>query len=89
MKPLAEALVMDRTTLTRNLRPLAKQGWLSLRSSAKDGRSRVVTLTTAGEKALETAFPLWKRAQSAAKKGLGAAELATLGAALDRIRQWA
>jgi DNA-binding MarR family transcriptional regulator len=86
IKPLAEALVMDRTTLTRNLRPLVKQGWLSQRTSPNDGRSRVVTLSAAGEKALETAFPFWKRAQAAAKKELGAARLATLGAELDRIR---
>jgi DNA-binding MarR family transcriptional regulator len=85
MKPLSEALVMDRTTLTRNLQPLIKQGWLSTGASKGDARSRVVDLTPTGEKALEAAFPLWKRAQAAAKKEFGAAHLASLGNQLDQL----
>jgi len=85
MKPLSDALVMDRTTLTRNLRPLVNQGWLSVGTGKGDGRSRVVTLTAAGEKALEAAFPLWKRAQATAKKEFGAARLAALGTELDDL----
>jgi DNA-binding MarR family transcriptional regulator len=85
MKPLSDALVMDRTTLTRNLQPLIKQGCLSIGTGKDDGRSRVVTLTAIGEKALEAAFPLWKRAQATAKKEFGAARLAALGTELDQM----
>src|SRR4051794_19872527 len=85
MKPLSEALVMDRTTLTRNLRPLVKQGWLGIGAAKGDARSRVVELTHAGEKTLEVAFPLWKRAQATAKKEFGAAHLASLASELDQL----
>ncbi|QDU64355.1 MarR family protein [Planctomycetes bacterium Pan216] len=58
---LAEALVMDRSTLTRNLRPLEKLGLISVNNDR--GRTRLVTLTTEGEKKLAEAIPFWKKAQ--------------------------
>ncbi|MGH8659094.1 MAG: MarR family winged helix-turn-helix transcriptional regulator, partial [Gammaproteobacteria bacterium] len=44
---MAEVLVMDRTTLTRNLKPLEAQGLIAIRSGA-DRREKLVTLTTRG-----------------------------------------
>ena len=44
---MAEVLVMDRTTLTRNLKPLQIQGLIAIRSGA-DRREKLVTLTTRG-----------------------------------------
>lgn len=85
MKPLAEAIAMDRTTLTRNLRPLIDAGWLTLRPSATDGRSRSATLTESGAELLEQALPLWKRAQASARKRLGADHFTALGRELDHL----
>ena len=67
---LAEAIVMDRTTLTRNLRPLEKQGLLRIRPG-KDRREREVSITKRGEIILATGYPLWKKAQGKVIKGLG------------------
>ncbi len=68
---LAEALVMDRTTLTRNLKPLVGKGWVGV---AQDGDQRVrrIALTHAGQEALERALPLWRDAQSRLVGRLGA-----------------
>src|SRR5262245_33514568 len=63
MGALAEALVMDRTTLTRNLRPLESAGLLRVARAPGDERLRIVFLTRAGERKIEEAFPLWERAQ--------------------------
>jgi DNA-binding MarR family transcriptional regulator len=60
---LADLMVMDRTTLTRNLCPLSKQGWVWI-EEGEDHRVRVVTLTEEGERVLEQARPLWQQAQS-------------------------
>lgn len=59
---LAEALFMDRTTLTRNLGPLVHAGLVALRSGA-DARSKAVVVTEAGEQAFRQARELWKLAQ--------------------------
>jgi DNA-binding MarR family transcriptional regulator len=59
---LAETLVMDRTTLTRNLQPLRRAGFVRVGKGA-DRRARVVTLTAKGEDALRRALPIWREAQ--------------------------
>jgi DNA-binding MarR family transcriptional regulator len=59
---LAERMAMDRTTLSRNLKPLVRSGLLEVRPG-EDGRTRLVRLTPAGEHALEEAYPLWQQAQ--------------------------
>src|SRR5262245_16617592 len=50
---LAEVLSLDRTTLTRNLGPLEKAGWVRVARSPTDARSRLVFLTRSGERAIE------------------------------------
>ncbi len=59
---LADLMVMDRTTLTRNLQPLQKEGWLEVKPG-QDQRTRVVGLTEQGESALLKAMPYWEQAQ--------------------------
>jgi DNA-binding MarR family transcriptional regulator len=59
---LADELDLDRTTLTRNLVPLEKQGLIAI-VVGKDARSRSVSITTNGKLALKRALPLWQKAQ--------------------------
>lgn len=58
---LARRLVMDPSTVTRNLKPLVKQGWLECVPS---NRKQVFRLTGEGRSVLERAVPLWERAQT-------------------------
>jgi len=85
MKRLAEVIAMDRTTLTRNLQPLAKAAWIRIAAAPNDARSRTVSLTRAGAEVLEQAFPLWKRAQTAARKALGPEHFEALNAELSHV----
>lgn len=62
---------MDRTTLTRNLKPLERDGFLVVKPGKDDQRSREVTLTTKGLDQLERALPLWKKAQQRMTQELG------------------
>ncbi len=66
---LAEEIVIDRTTLTRDLKVLEGKGLVEITPGA-DRRTRVVTLTDAGRQALAEALPLWEQAQSAVVEGL-------------------
>lgn len=65
---LAERLAIDRTTLVRNLDLLERDGLLV---SVRDGRARRKTLSPAGEAALDSALPLWRKAQDALVAKLG------------------
>ena len=69
---LAELLVMDRTTLTRNLKPLLDQGLLE-RIEGADRRRRAVAITARGRAALARAFPYWREAQASLAGSLGRA----------------
>ncbi len=60
---LADFLVMDRTTLTRNLKPLEKDGYLEILPGLQDRRSRRIKLTNKGKKVQKTAMPYWQKAQ--------------------------
>lgn len=67
---LAEAAVMDRTTLARNLDLLETQGLIRIQAG-EDARVREVLLTPAGHDSLAAAFPYWKKAQALVTKNLG------------------
>ncbi len=72
---LAATLVLERTTLTRNLRPLEEAGWIRVARSPADARARIVLLTRSGEAAIEKAVPLWQRAQRRVADAVGARAL--------------
>ena len=59
---IAESLVMDRTTLTRNLKPLEKMGLIHTVASV-DRRSKAYALTEKGRETFNKALPLWEKAQ--------------------------
>jgi DNA-binding MarR family transcriptional regulator len=70
MNHLAESAMMDRTTLTRNLRPLEREGLIAI-TPAQDRRKRHIALTKKGGEAMMRAFPFWKQAQQRLRDGLG------------------
>jgi DNA-binding MarR family transcriptional regulator len=67
---LAEELVTDRSTLTRNLQPLIKRRLLRM-AHGKDRRTREISLTPTGVAALADAIPYWENAQRRFVKQLG------------------
>ena len=79
---LAEAMGLDASTLTRNLKPLVQSGWAEVRSGA-DARSRLVSLTEPGRAKLREARLPWREAQSALAAQLGADRVAALHALID------
>ena len=67
---LADLLLLNRTTLNRNLKPLERQGLVHT-SPGKDQRTRVLKLTQEGRSILQQALPLWLNAQSGVVDTLG------------------
>lgn len=68
---LAEVQELDRTTLARNLRPLERDGLVTLAATSSDQRVTEVRLTAAGRRAIARALPAWQRAQEHLAKTLG------------------
>jgi DNA-binding MarR family transcriptional regulator len=63
MAELAQSLVMDRSALGHNLRPLERDGLLVLKEGEEDRRRRHVVMTERGKAIFEEARPLWRTAQ--------------------------
>ena len=80
---LAERLAMDRTTLTRNLQPLERQGLIRI-APGTDRRSRAVEITEQGREAYEAALPRWRAAERQFRRTMSQAEAAELRRLLDR-----
>ena len=62
---------MDRSTLSRNVQPLVKQGLLNL-SPGEDSRTRLIEITDKGREILTTAYPLWQSIQGRVRRMFGA-----------------
>jgi DNA-binding MarR family transcriptional regulator len=67
---LSKAMIMDRTTLTRNLNPLKKNGWVEITPGA-DKRTKTLSLTRSGKKVLSKAMSFWSQTQKKVVKTLG------------------
>lgn len=81
---LAEVAGMDRSTLTRNLKPLLAAG-LIRDVRGKDARQRLIQVTAKGEKAITAAMPLWRRAQAQMTALFGIAPIQHLNQELDAL----
>src|SRR3954465_6805812 len=78
---LADEIVMDRTTLGRNILPLERDGLIKVEPAASDRRAKELSLTKAGEKRLQAAMKQWSRAQARFESTFGprrAADLRTM-----------
>lgn len=61
MGAVAALLGMDRTTLTAALKPLQRRRLIKVTVDPKDRRSRILQLTSEGQRLLIRAVPVWKR----------------------------
>jgi DNA-binding MarR family transcriptional regulator len=85
MAELAAALVMDRSALGHNLRPLQRDGLVVLQEGDADRRVRHVVLTSKGRHKCQQAVRCWRSAQERFEQVFGRTEAAALRATLLRI----
>jgi DNA-binding MarR family transcriptional regulator len=84
VRDLGAAMVLEETTLTRNLALLERAGWVESRPGA-DRRERLVSITAAGRRTVEKARPLWQAAQEAMKERLSRTAWDGIFRALPRV----
>jgi DNA-binding MarR family transcriptional regulator len=82
---LAKALVMDRTTLGRNVLPLEREGLIDIMPGRSDRRSKELRLTDAGAARLRTARKGWTEAQTRFEASFGGRRAAGLRALLHAV----
>ncbi|MES5487600.1 MarR family transcriptional regulator [Bradyrhizobium sp. INPA03-11B] len=85
MGELAAALVLDRTALNHNLKPLERDGLLTITVDKDDRRSRLVRLTKRGEARLDESQAAWLKAQDRFETAFGARQAADLRQTLELI----
>jgi DNA-binding MarR family transcriptional regulator len=80
---LAQAMSLDPSTLTRNLKPLVAHGWIVVGRGA-DARSLEVAITQAGREKRDEAKRRWKAAQESLNRLLGVEQIIALHDLIDR-----
>ncbi|ATU93941.1 hypothetical protein B5P45_20965 [Phyllobacterium zundukense] len=78
MSELADALVMERTSLVRAIKPMERDGWLKAERVSQDTRKLVLSLTLQGQNKVQEALPLWQKAQQEFEAQVGS----------ERAAQW-
>ena len=84
---LANRLILERTSLTRNLNVLERNTWIDIQPGEEDSRQRVVSLTRNGYKQLDCAIPYWQKAQKAIAKDMGQETITRLRTMLDEMTE--
>ena len=79
---LARRMQMDASTLTRNLQPMAAQGWLTV-GAGNNARDRLVEASSTGLAIRIEGQRVWKEAQLALNQRLGTERVAALHDLLD------
>jgi DNA-binding MarR family transcriptional regulator len=79
---LADAMNVDASTLSRNLKPMLAAGWLT-QTEGPDARSRLIAITEAGRAKRAEAQRLWRAAQAGLNEMLGVERVAALHLLID------
>jgi DNA-binding MarR family transcriptional regulator len=87
LSELADRLYMERTTLTRNLRPLEQANLVVRTRSGSDARVWRVEITAPGRRKLQQARRYWRKAQVRMLELFGEAEWRQLEATLRGLRR--
>jgi DNA-binding MarR family transcriptional regulator len=82
---LAQQMVMDRTTLGRNILPLERDGLIAVEPGKRDRRSKTLRLTEAGSARFRAATKAWVRAQRQFETAFGAERTAAMRALLHAV----
>ena len=82
---LAAELVMDRTTLGRNILPLQRDGLISVGPGRSDRRSKELRLTKSGQARFRLALKGWTEAQAQFERTFGVRRARALRTLLDEV----
>jgi DNA-binding MarR family transcriptional regulator len=82
---LADVIAMDRTTMASNLKPLAREGLVTIETAAADRRARSVMITPEGLARMKAALPHWEGVQAEFEEKFGAEPAAQMRTLLENV----
>ncbi|WP_232084769.1 MarR family winged helix-turn-helix transcriptional regulator [Arthrobacter sp. SO5] len=85
VEELARAAELERSTVTRNVRVLEKQGLVQIGESEKDRRTVNILLTPRGVDTLRLSGPLWDAAQRRFEEQIGVENAKALRSLLHAV----
>lgn len=85
MLELADLMTMDRATVGHNLRPLERDGLVTIEVSKTDRRARIVSVTNAGLERIALGRPGWDRAQAEFETQYGVRDAAAMRRMMDQM----
>ena len=68
---LGEIMLLDQTTITRNVNILKKSGYVNITKDINDSRTKSISITDTGLVKLEEATPIWLQIQEKVENGMG------------------
>lgn len=82
---LAKVMVMDQSTVTRNIQLLEKKGYVYFKEEGTDLRVKLIHISESGKQVLDQAKPLWKKAQRETENQLGTLGFDVMVRALNSV----
>ncbi|UJL46658.1 winged helix-turn-helix transcriptional regulator [Virgibacillus sp. NKC19-16] len=84
---LGEIMLLDQTTVTRNVNVLQKSGYVYITKDKNDSRTKSISITDAGIDKLEEATPIWLEIQENIESRIGKEKYANLLEALTDLQE--
>lgn len=84
---LGNILLLDQTTITRNVNLLKKNGYVAITQDSQDGRSKIISLTTTGLEKLNEAAPIWMDLQKKIIHDIGLEQYINFYDTLQKIQK--
>ncbi|PIC62864.1 MarR family transcriptional regulator [Sporosarcina sp. P13] len=84
---LGEIMLLDQTTVTRNLNILKDSGYVEIKKATLDSRTKVVTITELGYEKLNNATPIWMQVQEQIEGSIGNEEYMNLLSKLGELQK--
>lgn len=84
---LGEIMLLDQTTITRNLTILHEAGYVQVEKAKQDSRAKVVSVTELGYEKLNYATPIWLEVQDRIETSVGKKEYQELLQQLDKVQK--
>jgi len=84
---LGEAMLLDQTTITRNINRLKESDYVDITRSSADSRIKIITITNTGLTKLEEATPIWLQIQDKIENDIGKEEYRTFLKTLGKLQE--
>ena len=81
-KTIADMLVLDQSTMSRDLKKLVKKDWIKI-AKAKDSRHSELELTESGYALLEKVAPIWEELHQKVEGAFGVNQIKAIDALLE------